>query len=306
MTQPVIALLDGRVVAGHGRRFVVETDAGERLTCLTAGRSVHAVCGDRVRVEPGPDDALIREVLPRRSLFSKADARGRAVPAAANLDRIIMVLAPIPAPELFLMDKYLAAIEGMGIEAGIVLNKMDLVDADDDGGLGRRLAYLGGISYPVYKVSTRDGSGLEALTTALQGHDSMLVGQSGVGKSSLLNMLVPEAGHRIDELSAATDEGRHTTTATTLHPLAQGGALVDSPGVRDLELSTRDPGGIGPLFRDTRGVAPRCRFADCLHIREPGCAVMLAVEQKVILESRYSSYKKLVNTMRQAKERKYD
>jgi len=196
--------------------------------------------------------------------------------------------------------------EAMGIQAGIVLNKMDLVDEDDDGGLGRRLAYLGDIGYPVYKVSTRDGSGLKALTTTLQGHDSMLVGQSGVGKSSLLNMLVPEARHRIDELSAATDEGRHTTTATTLHPLAQGGALVDSPGVRDLELSVRDPGGIGPLFRDIRAAAPGCRFADCLHIREPGCAVMLAVEQKVILESRYSSYKKLVNTMRQAKERKYD
>ena len=305
MTQPVIALLDGRVVVGHGRRFVVETDSGERLTCLTASRTVQAVCGDRVRITTDPEPRIL-EVLPRRSLFSKADARGRAVPAVANLDRVIMVLAPIPAPELFLMDKYLAAIEGMGIEAGIVLNKMDLVDADDDGGLGRRLAYLGGIGYPVYKVSTRDGSGLKALTTALQGHDSMLVGQSGVGKSSLLNMLVPEAGHRIDELSAATDEGRHTTTATTLHPLAQGGALVDSPGVRDLELSVRDPGGIGPLFRDICAAAPNCRFADCLHIREPGCAVMLAVEQKVILESRYSSYKKLVNTMRQAKERKYD
>lgn len=305
MTQPVTALLDGRVVAGHGRRFVVETDSSERLTCLTAGRSVQAVCGDRVRVATDPEPRIL-EVLPRHSLFSKADARGRAVPAVANLDRVIMVLAPIPAPELFLMDKYLAAIEGMGIQAGIVLNKMDLVDADDDGGLGRRLAYLGDIGYPVYKVSTRDGSGLKALTTTLQGHDSMLVGQSGVGKSSLLNMLVPEARHRIDELSAATDEGRHTTTATTLHPLAQGGALVDSPGVRDLELSVRDPGGIGPLFRDIRAAAPGCRFADCLHIREPGCAVMLAVEQKVILESRYSSYKKLVNTMRQAKERKYD
>jgi ribosome biogenesis GTPase len=294
-----------RVVAGHGRRFVVETEDGARLTCLTAGRTVQPVCGDRVRVAIDAEPRIL-EVLPRRSLFSKADGRGRAVPAVANLDRVIMVLAPIPAPELFLMDKYLAAIEGMGIEAGIVLNKMDMVDEDDDGGLGRRLAYLGGLGYPVYKVSTQDGTGLVEFTAALMGHDSLLVGQSGVGKSSLLNRLVPEAGHRIDELSAATDEGRHTTTATTLHPLGQGGALVDSPGVRDLELSVRDPGGIGPLFRDIRAVAPHCRFANCLHLQEPGCAVKEAVEEEKLPRSRYTSYKWLMTTMQQAKDRKYD
>lgn len=296
---------EARVVAGHGRRFVVETEGGARLVCLTAGRSVQPVCGDRVRVATDAEPRIL-EVLPRRSLFSKADGRGRAVPAVANLDRVIMVLAPMPAPELFLMDKYLAAIEGMGIEAGIVLNKMDMVDEDDDGGLGRRLAYLAGLGYPLYKVSTRDGTGLKEFATALMGHDSLLVGQSGVGKSSLLNRLVPEAGHRIDELSAATDEGRHTTTATTLHPLAQGGALVDSPGVRDLELSVRDPGGIGPLFRDIRAVAPHCRFANCLHLQEPGCAVKQAVEERNIPESRYTSYRWLMTTMRQAKDRKYD
>ena len=296
---------EGRVVAGHGRRYAVETTEAKRLICLTAGRAVQPVCGDRVRVAVDAEPRIL-EVLPRRSLFSKVDGRGRAVPAVANLDRVIMVLAPIPAPELFLMDKYLAAIEGMGIEAGIVLNKMDLVDEDDDGGLSRRLAYLGTLGYPVYKVSTRDGSGLKALASALQGHDNVLVGQSGVGKSSLLNLLVPEAGHRIDELSAATDEGRHTTTATTLHPLAQGGALVDSPGVRDLELSIRDPGGIGPLFRDIRAVAPHCRFANCLHLQEPGCAVKQAVEEERLPRSRYTSYKWLITTMQQAKDRKYD
>ena len=294
-----------RVVAGHGRRFVVETGDGTRLICLTAGRTVQPVCGDRVQVAADAEPRIL-EVLPRRSLFSKADGRGRAVPAVANLDQVLMVLAPIPVPELFLMDKYLAAIEGTGIEAGIVLNKLDLVDADDDGGLGRRLAYLGTLGYPVYKVSTRDGSGLETLAAALQGHDSMLVGQSGVGKSSLLNLLVPEAGHRIDELSAATDEGRHTTTSTTLHPLGKSGALVDSPGVRDLELSVRDPSEIGPLFRDIRAIAPDCRFANCLHLQEPGCTVKVAVEEERLPRSRYTSYKWLMTTMQQAKDRKFD
>ena len=295
---------EGRVVAGHGRRFVVETPDGARLTCLTAARDVKPVCGDRVHVQGA--DPRITAVLPRRSLFSKADSRGRAVPAVANLDRVFVVLAPVPAPELFLMDKYLAAIEGMGIQAGMVLNKMDLVDEDDDGGLNRRLAYLNGLGYPVFHVSTRDGSGLDEFATALKGHVSMLVGQSGVGKSSLLNALVPEAAHRIDELSTATDEGRHTTTSVTLHPLPGGGALVDSPGVRDLELAVRDPADVGPLFRDIRGIAQHCRFANCLHLQEPGCAVKAAVEEEKLPASRYTSYRWLMTTMRQAKEREFD
>lgn len=296
---------NARVVAGHGRRFVVETDSGERVLCLTATRSVQPVCGDRVRIGTG-DAPDILTVLPRRSLFSKADARGRPVAAAANLDLVLMVLAPVPAPELFLMDKYLASIEGMAIAAGIVLNKMDLMDEEDDGGLGRRLDYLRGLGYPVHRVSTRTGSGMEALAAALGGHDSLLVGQSGVGKSSLLNTLVPEARHRIDELSAATDEGRHTTTRTTLHPLPGGGSLLDSPGVRDLELTDRDPAHVGPLFRDICAAAARCRFANCLHLQEPGCAVKVAVEAGAIPESRYTSYRWLMTTMQQAKDRKYD
>lgn len=298
-------LREGRVVAGHGRRFVVESADTARLTCLTATREIQAVCGDRVEVTQGPDPRIV-EVLPRRSLFSKADNRGRAVPAVANLDRILMVLAPVPTPELFLMDKYLASIEGMGIAAGIVLNKLDLVDEDDDGGLGRRLAYLEKFGYPVYRVSTHNGRGMDGFAAALRGHDSMLVGQSGVGKSSLLNALVPGAGHRIDELSAATGEGRHTTTASTWHPLPAGGALVDSPGVRDLELSHRDPATLGVLFRDFRAPAAHCRFANCLHLQEPGCAVKAAVEKGEIPESRYTSYRWLMTTMQQAKDRKYE
>ena len=298
-------LREGRVVAGHGRRFVVETAEGARLPCLTATRDLQAVCGDRVRIDAGADPRIV-EVLPRRSLFSKADGRGRATPAVANLDRVFMVLAPIPVPELFLMDKYLASIEGMAIEAGIVLNKVDLVDEDDDGGLGRRLDYLYGLGYPVFRVSTQDDTGLDGLAAALKDHTSMRVGQSGVGKSSLLNALVPEAGHRIDELSAATAEGRHTTTSTTLHPLLGGGALVDTPGVRDLELAVRDPAEIGPLFRDIRVIARECRFANCLHLQEPGCAVKAAVKEEELPESRYTSYKWLMTTMRQAKEREFD
>ena len=129
MTRTGAAMLEGRAVAGHGRRYVVETADGTRLLCLTAGRSVQPVCGDRVRVEPDADGSLIREVLPRTSLFSKTDDRGRSIPAAANLDLVLVALAVEPRPDSFLTDKYLAAIGAMGLKAGIVFNKIDLPDA---------------------------------------------------------------------------------------------------------------------------------------------------------------------------------
>ena len=299
------ASVEARVVAGHGRRYAVETADGRRYLCLTAGRSLQPVCGDRVRVEDGVVAPHILEVMPRASLFSKADNRGKAVALAANLDRVLVTLAVLPEPDAFLTDKYLASIAGMRLATGIVFNKMDLEDAPRAVATAR-LDYLEGIGYPVFRVSARIGAGMEALKRTLVGESCLLVGQSGVGKSSLLNALVPGAGRRIDELSAATDEGRHTTTTTTLHPLPGGGTLVDSPGVRDLMLATREPHSLAALFREFPARAAGCRFKDCLHLQEPGCAVKAAVENDGILESRYMSYQRLVRTMQQAKERQYD
>jgi|SRR5215469_908157 len=296
---------EARVVAGHGRRFAVETEEGKRLVCLTAGRDVSPVCGDRVRIEDEVVGPRILEVRPRRSLFSKADNRGKAVAVAANLDRVLVTLATRPKPEGFLTDKYLASLAGMGIAAGVVFNKTDLADsaaAMDAAGLD----YLESIGYPVFRLSAKIGDGLGDLQRALQGHCSLLVGQSGVGKSSLLNALVPEASRRIDELSSATEEGRHTTTATSLHPLPGGGALLDSPGVRDLVLANREPQAVAALFVEFPGYAQQCRFQDCLHLQEPGCAVKAAVESGGIPESRYKSYQRLVKAMKQAEDRKYD
>lgn len=300
-----VAQREARVVAGHGRRFAAETAEGKRLICLTAGRGVLPVCGDRVLIEDGVVGPRILEVLPRTSLFNKADNRGRPVPLAANLDRVLVTLAVLPEPDPFLTDKYLASIAGMGIQAGLLFNKLDLPGAPQSM-QAAHLDYLEAAGYPVYRVSIRGGDGMAALREALRGRNSLLVGQSGVGKSSLLNALVPEVRHRIEALSAATDEGRHTTTATTLHPLSGGGALLDSPGVRDLMLAHRDPQAIAALFVEFPLQAAGCRFKDCLHLQEPGCAVKAAVESGGIAQSRYISYQRLVKTMQQAKERQYD
>ena len=296
-------LLEARVLAGHGRRFVVETPDGAHLTCLTATKSLQPVCGDRLRVEPG--EALIRELLPRRSLFSKADARGKPRPVAANLDRVLVTLAVEPAAELFLLDKYLASIAGMGIEAAIVFNKTDLLGGAPPT-LQRQLIYYRGIGYPVFEVSSRSGAGLGELKTALTGRMNLMAGQSGVGKSSLLNAFVPDARRRIAELSAATGEGKHTTTVTTLHPLPGGGTLLDSPGVRDLALSHIAPGEVTKLFREFPRYAAACRFPDCSHEHEPGCALQAASKHGEILESRYENYLKLLRVMKKAEKQRYD
>lgn len=299
------AELEARVVAGHGRRFAVETGDGKRLICLTAGREVQPACGDRVRVEDRVAGPRILEILPRTSLFSKADNRGHPMAVASNLDQVLVVIAVLPQPDTFLTDKYLASLAGMGIPSGVLFNKTDLPEASAAAGEAR-LDYLESASYPVYRVSARNGMGMDSLRAALQGKSSLLVGQSGVGKSSLLNALVPDARHRIDELSTATDEGRHTTTATTLHPLPGGGALLDSPGVRDLLLVDRDPKTVAGLFIEFPARARECRFADCLHLQEPSCAVKAAVESGAIDASRYQSYQRLVKAMQKAKERQYD
>lgn len=299
------ALLEGRVAAGHGRRFVVETADGARYSCLTSGRAVQAVCGDRVRMEQTADGDLIREVLPRRSLFSKTGPRGESLPSVANLDQVLVTLAAQPAPDGYLTDKYLAALAGMGLTAGIVFNKIDLA-GEETIEVTARLGYFQKLGYPVFRISARSGLGLEPLAAALTGKGSLLVGQSGVGKSSLLNALVPDAQGRIAALSAATGEGRHTTTSTTLHPLAGGGVLFDSPGVRDLSLANRSPESLRELFVEFPARAADCRFADCLHLNEPGCAVRSAVEKQEIPESRYKSYQRLVRYMRGVETRKYD
>jgi ribosome biogenesis GTPase len=254
-------------------------------------------------VEPGAN--LIRELLPRRSLFSKADARGKSRPLAANLDQVLVTLATEPEADLFLLDKYLAAVAGMGIEAGIVFNKTDLLASLTSSAHGR-LGYYRGIGYRVFEVSARGGAGLDGLKLALAGRASLLAGQSGVGKSSLLNALVPEARRRIDALSEATGEGRHTTTVTTLHPLPGGGVLLDSPGVRDLALPHVAPRQLAKLFMEFPRHGAGCRFPDCLHAEEPGCAVQTATQRGEILESRYANYMKLLRAMKKAEKQRYD
>jgi ribosome biogenesis GTPase len=290
-------LIDGRVVASHGRQVEVADEGGGRHPCRLHGRKLTVVCGDRVRWSPDAGDGpgLVYEVLARRTELARLAGSGHAEPVVANLTQLAVVVSPRPAPDWFVVDRYLAGAEWSGIGALVVFNKAEAGVPDD---ARAALDAYRALGYPTVPASTRGEPGVGALARALDGATSVLVGQSGTGKSSLLNALAPEARAVTQEISAATEEGRHTTTTSALHRLATGGDLIDSPGVRDYAPPLPEVRHIGSGFREIHAAAARCRFQDCLHLTEPGCAVRASVGH-TILAQRLESYGRLVSLARE-------
>ena len=194
------------------------------------------------------------------------------------------------------MDKYLAALEANRIQPLILLNKIDLADDAERVALGTRFDVYRKLGYRVLFTSTETRQGMDELLQALAGKTSVLVGASGVGKSAITQQLMPDEDIRIGEIDAS-GEGRHTTTATVLYHLDAGGDLIDSPGVREYRLWPMPPRDIAPLFREINVLSNKCRFADCLHTRDPGCAVKAAVDAGEIHQRRYASYTALIGIM---------
>jgi len=279
-----------RVIATHRRLLRVRTADGNEVQARPARRELTLVCGDYVRCEFDARHAEWRvlERMPRATSLYRTNARGGAELIAANVSLLLVVLAPLPRPDFFVIDRYLAAAECGGMAAAVVLNKCELpCDAE----LEQDLAALQAAGYRVLRVSAHQGSGLPELTALIGTQTAMLVGQSGVGKSSLLAPLVPDSDAAVGEL-IRDDEGRHTTTATLLYRLPGGGELLDAPGVRDFApaIDRLEPKALG--FIEIERLAPQCRFADCGHLREPDCAVRAALGQAVS-ERRYESYRRL-------------
>lgn len=288
MKQTVVAL----VIAAFGRHLIVRPPAGEPLKARPFGRALGAVCGDQVRcqIDPRHEEVHAMEVLPRRNALLRASARGGAEAVVANLTHLLVVLAPLPAPDLFVIDRYLAGATSAAIPASLVVNKSDLPEQE---ALAAELTSYEAAGYPSLRCSASSGEGIEDLRVRLApGSCAALVGQSGVGKSSILAQLVPQADVAIGELMRET-EGRHTTTASRMFELPDGAALIDSPGVRDFVPAAEalDARSLG--FPEVEGLAPGCRFADCRHMREPDCAVRSAVEDGSLSARRYESYRRL-------------
>lgn len=286
----------GRVIARHGPVLTVACADGTTCECVARGKGKGTVIGDRVRFIEGADtemaEGLVVEIEPRDRVLVRANALGRREQVlAANLDHIFVVVTIEPPLREGLIDRYVVAAHQQGIDASIVFNKVDLLtDADAIEDVGDRLAPYPALGYPVYFVSAAARKGLGDLRTALQSKCSIFVGHSGVGKTSLLNALDPGLGERVQQLSDSSGRGRHTTSASMLHTLPGGGEVIDSPGVRGFGLWDLEPEALRDHFVEMAQRAGQCRFKDCQHLSEPGCAVLAAVESGEIAQSRHDSY----------------
>jgi ribosome biogenesis GTPase len=300
----------GLIISNYGQTLDVEDQTGAIHRCTVRKKIDSLVCGDKVLWVPtSGDEGVIVALQPRQSLLVRPDSSGSLKPVAANVNQLIVVIAPRPPTDsayaseqelLFdtsLIDRYLVAAELSGIHALVVINKIDLFSAD---ALARTRLYMEtyeDIGYEVLFTSTKQASAGDDLSEALKGHISVFCGPSGVGKSSLVKLVLPGQDIRIGELSATGGTGRHTTTLTTLYRLEHGGALIDSPGVRDFGLWHVGTAQVAGGFVEFQDYAADCRFADCSHLSEPGCAVQQAVQSGRISAARLASYRRIVASL---------
>ena len=258
------------------------------------GRKLLAVCGDRVRCERDSqhEETHVIEILPRDHVLLRANLKGGAEPIVANLTQLVTLLAPEPRPDPFIIDRYLCAASSAGLRALVVLNKVDQIDQADRAALAAHLAVYEQAGYDTLACSASTSEGLKELAEKLAGEISVLVGQSGVGKSSVVAQLTAQPGIAVGTLDRDA-EGRHTTTASQLYDLPAGGALIDSPGVRDFApaIDALEPRSLG--FPEIDQASIHCRFLDCQHLKEPHCGVRAALAEGRIDERRYESYRRL-------------
>ena len=290
----------GLVVASHGRHYVVETPEARRLICHPRGKKSTLVVGDRVRwqaVGGDGDEGVIEHVEPRRNLLFRQD-EWKTKSFAANLDRLLVWLAADPAFSETQLARALIAAESADIAATIVLNKTDLPQAEAQ---RERLAPYRAMGYEVLELSLRHGFAAAEvlLQPRLAGATTLVLGPSGTGKSTLINALAPGAKAQVGEISQALNSGRHTTTTTQWYWLdrAAGSALIDSPGFQEFGLRQIEAQRLPAYMPDLRAHAEGCRFYNCTHRHEPGCAVIAAVERGEVSASRWRIYGELLDEL---------
>jgi ribosome biogenesis GTPase / thiamine phosphate phosphatase len=281
-----MAVLTGQVIAAFSRRFIVATDSGE-LPCQVKGRHLRVVCGDRVEVRREGHSGVINAVLPRTNLLYRSDAfKSKAI--AANVTQLAVVVAARPSFSMELVQRCILTAEDQGIPSLIILNKADLPETP---AAHERLNLLTRIGYPLVTLSAL--SDVSPLRPALHGHTTLLIGQSGMGKSTLINALFPGADVVTAEYSEALDSGRHTTTHTRLHRLDAESAVIDSPGLQEFALQHMDTPALASAFIEFKPYLGQCRFRDCKHETEPGCRIQEAVAAGEIHPKRLQLFQSL-------------
>jgi len=287
------------VLVSYGSQGVVLLDDGERKRCKFRRNVGRPFCGDRVLVGRADETSLVVEsILPRKNSFVRSDERQRQHVIAANLDQVLIVVAAAPLPSRDLMERYLLAVHSLGIEPVIVLNKTDLEVSPNETAAGATvLAHMPDyedLGYTVIRTSCKTAPGITGLQSILKDRTSILVGQSGVGKSSLINQLLPDLDIQTGALSTATGKGTHTTTSTMLYQFTGGGYLIDSPGVWEYGIWKLENHELAAGFIEFDPWLGKCRFNNCVHATEPDCAIKQAVADGHIRNWRYQSYLRLL------------
>lgn len=292
---------EGLIISHFGKQVDVEAlegdKAGQIFRCHLRTHLGQLVTGDRVIWRAGLEHGVVVALLPRTSELVRPTNHGELKPVAANIDRIIITFAVEPQPFANLIDRYLVAAELSEIEPVLLLNKADLITESNRAEIEELLARYTKIGYRVLTASTTHEQGLEALLSELDGKISVFVGQSGVGKSSLINVLLPGVDIKVGELSEQTRKGKHTTTTARLFHFPHGGDLIDSPGIREFALWHIEPDRLLDGFIEFRPFLGHCKFRDCKHEHEPGCAILSAIENGDISASRMDSYQRILNSL---------
>lgn len=285
-----VELDQGLVVAGHGRHVMVETPEGRRLICHLRGKKSECVVGDRVRWQPSGDEGVVEHIEPRRNLLFRQD-EWKTKSFAANLDRILVLVAGDPMFSESQLSRALIAAASAGIPASVLLNKIDLPQAD--AARERLQPYCAmGVQVLESALKADPETSRAQLSPLLAGSTTLVLGPSGTGKSTLINLMVEDAQAQVGEISQALNSGRHTTTSTSWYWLddTRREALIDSPGFQEFGLRHIDAAQLPLLMPDLRVHVPECRFYNCTHRHEPGCGVRAAVERGEVSASRYRIY----------------
>ena len=274
----------GKVITRYGQRQLVETKNGEIFQCLSRQNIGFSVAGDEVLFQKTKQgEAIVTAIYPRRNELQRKDKL-----IAANVDQLWLVVALEPHYEFDLIDRYLIMAENSNLPIGIVVNKIEL--SKNEKQLNEDFEHYINLGYEIHSLSVKSGINVDTFKEKLVNKSHIFLGQSGVGKSSLINSLIPDLELRVNEISIKSKLGKHTTTNTTLYHIPSGGDLIDSPGVREFQLDNLSEEQIVRGFREFKALSDKCRFRNCRHINEPDCAIKVALENGDISNNRYESY----------------
>jgi ribosome biogenesis GTPase len=290
MTAP----LTGTIIAAHGRHYLADVE-GRKLQCVTRGKKTNVAVGDKVNLKmTSEDQAVIESIAERETLLYRSD-QYKSKLLAANLTRLFIVVATEPGFADDLVSRSLVAAEAAGIDAHLILNKTDVTDLLPK--TRERIGIYTALGYPLHEVSARTDPehAVATLMPLLEGQSSIFIGQSGMGKSSLINLLVPDADIAVREISAALDTGKHTTTFTRLYDIGATGSIIDSPGFQEFGLYHLSEGMLERAFVEFKPYLGGCKFYNCRHLIEPQCAVLAAVAEGKIAKFRHTLYGQLLH-----------